>query len=118
MGLGLGRTVRPSQKNNGLTTLPPCYTLRDENIFRINLQAIHTKAVKPDDAEVETSIWNDAAAEVFWGGYIDKCHEPLFQNLVNITAKHFKSNVDRIFVRYMVEAYGTSRSVCQGDIKN
>ena len=36
--------------------------------------------------------------------------------------KRFKSNVDRSFVHYMVDTYGTSRSVCnkesskQGDI--
>ena len=31
-------------------------------------------------------------------------------------AKSFKRNAAIIFVRYMVEAYGFSRSVCQGDI--
>ena len=67
VGLEFGRTINPIQKNNGLTPLPTIYTLRDENLFRLNLQAIHTKAVKADDAELATAIWNDSAADVFHG---------------------------------------------------
>ena len=104
--LGIGRTFRPSQKNNGLTPLPNVYTLRDDNLFRLNNQAIQTKAVKSDNAEVETAICNDAAEEVFQGGYMAKCHETLFQNLSNIMAKRFNHNVARSFVHYMVEDYG------------
>ena len=54
--LGVGRTVTPSQKNNGLTPLSTIYTLRDENLFRLNLQVRHTKAVKSDGEELETAI--------------------------------------------------------------
>ena len=117
LGLGIGRTVRLSQKNNGLTHLPPVYTLRDENIFRLNLQYRHTKAVKADCAEIETSIWNAAAAELFQGGYRAKRHETIFQHLVNIMAKCFKRNVARSFVCYMVDAYGHSRRVWQEEIR-
>ena len=46
VGLGIGRNFSPSHKNNGLTPLPPIYTLMDDNLFSINLQAIHMKAVK------------------------------------------------------------------------
>ena len=69
LGLGIGRTVSPSHKNKGLTPLPPVYTLKDDNIFRINLQDTHTKTVKDDDTGVETSICNDSSAELFKGGY-------------------------------------------------
>ena len=100
--LGIGRTVIPSQNNNGLTALPNVYTLRDDNLFRLNNQAIQTKAVKSDNAEVETDICNDAAEEVFQGGYMAKCHETLFQHLRNIMAKRFNHNVARSFVHYMV----------------
>ena len=106
MGLGIGRTVIPSQNNNGITPLTPVYILRDENIFRLNLQARHMKAFKSDDTELETAIWNGNAAEVFQEGYRAKCHDPLFQHLRNIMAKRFTRNADRSFVRYMVEAYG------------
>ena len=46
--LGIGRTFRSGQKNNGLMTLPPVYTLRDENSFRLKLQSKNTKVVKAD----------------------------------------------------------------------
>ena len=115
--LCIGRTVRPSQKNNSIAPLPPVYTFRDENLFRVNLQARHTKAVKSDDAEVKTAIWNEAAVEVFQGGYRDKHNDPLFQNLRNIMANSFNQNVARSFVRYMFEAYCTLWSVQQGDIR-
>ena len=115
--LGNERTSSPSQNNTGLTTLPPVYKMRDDNLFMLNLKAIHTKAVKSDDAEVKTSIWNEAAVEVFQGGYRDKHHDPLFQNLRNIMANSFNQNVARSFVRYMFEAYCTLWSVQQGDIR-
>ena len=104
--LGIGRTVIPSQNNNGLTALPNVYTLRDENIFRLNLQVRHTKAVKDDDSEIETAICNNAAVEVFQGGYRAKRHEILLHPLRNIMAKCSKCNVTRSFVSSMVEAYG------------
>ena len=44
--------------------LPPVYLLRDETSFRQKLNERHTKAVKDDDAEVETGIWDDATARV------------------------------------------------------
>ena len=91
--LGIGRTFRPSQKNNGLTPLPNVYTLRDDNLFRLNNQAIQTKAVKSDNAEVETAIWNNADVELFHGGYRANHHDPLLQNLSNIMSKCFKRNV-------------------------
>ena len=116
VGLGIGRTDSPSHKNKGLAPLPTVYTLRDDNIFRINLQSRHTKSVKAYDTEVETAIWNDAAAGVLQGGYRAKLHEPLLQHLRNIMAKRFKRNLDRSFVQYMVEAYDPSMSVWQGDI--
>ena len=50
VGLGFGRTVITIQNNNGLTPLPPVYTLRDENFFRPNLQARHKNSVKEYDA--------------------------------------------------------------------
>ena len=106
MGLGVGRNFIPSQKNNGLMPLPPIYTLRDENCFRLNRQSIYPKVVKVDDAEIEISIWNDAAAEVFQGGYRAKRHEILLHPLRNIMAKCSKCNVTRSFVSSMVEAYG------------
>ena len=37
VGLGIGRTVIPNQKNNSLMPLHPVYTLRYENLFRLNL---------------------------------------------------------------------------------
>ena len=91
--------------------LPPIYTLRDENCFRLNRQSIYPKVVKVDDAEIEISIWNDAAAEVFQGGYRAKRHEPIFHHLRNIMAKRFKRYVVIIFVHCMVEDYGPSMSV-------
>ena len=106
VGLGIGSTVITSQKNNGIIPLPPIYTLRDENLFRLNLQVRQTKAVKAYYAEVETNIWNDAAEGVFQGGYMAKRHETLFQNLRNITDKRFNHNVARSFVNDMVEDYG------------
>ena len=115
--LGIRINVIPSKKNNGLAPLYIVYTFRDENLYRLNLQAIHTKSVKADNVEVDTDIWNDASAEVFRGGYIDKRHKPLFQQFRNIMAKRFKINVVRRFVCYMVESYSPSRSVCQGDIR-
>ena len=45
VGLGVGRTFIPSQKNDGLIPLPPVYTFRDENSFRFNLQSRYKKAV-------------------------------------------------------------------------
>ena len=117
VGLEIGITASPSQKNIGLALLPPVYTLRNENLFRLNHQAIHKKAGKKYDLEVETAIWNNAAAEVNQGGYSAKHHDPLFQHLRNIMAKSFKRNVEISFLRYMIEAYGPSRSVWQGDIR-
>ena len=38
VGLGIGRTIRHSHNNNGLMPLPNVYTLRDEDLFRLNLQ--------------------------------------------------------------------------------
>ena len=52
VGLWIVITVIPSQNNKGLIPVPPVYTLRDENLFRLNLQARHTKEVKADGAEV------------------------------------------------------------------
>ena len=49
LGLGIGRTFIPSQNNNGLTPLPLVYILKDENLFRLEVQARHTKAVKAHD---------------------------------------------------------------------
>ena len=49
VGLGIGINFRSSQKNNGLMRLPPVYTLRDENYFRLNLQFRHMKSVKAYD---------------------------------------------------------------------
>ena len=89
--------------------------MRDDNLYRLSLQSRHTKAVKAYDAEIEIDIWNDAAAEVFHVGYMAKPHDPIFQHLRNIISKHFKRNVYRIFVLYMVDNYGTSRSVRQGE---
>ena len=109
--LGNERTSSPSQNNTGLTTLPPVYKMRDDNLFMLNLKAIHTKAVKSDDAEVETAIWNGAAAGVLQGGYRAKSHATLLQHLRNIMVNRFKCNVERSFVWYMVEAYCPSRSV-------
>ena len=43
VGLGIVITVIPSQNNNGITPLPPVYTLSDKNIFILNLQDRHTK---------------------------------------------------------------------------
>ena len=93
VGLGIERTVSPSQNNNGLTPLPTIYTLRDDNLYRLSLQSRHTKAVKAYDAEIEIYIWNEAAAEVFHVGYMAKPHDPIFQHLRNIISKHFKRNV-------------------------
>ena len=86
MGLEIGGTFSPSQKNNGLMPLPTVYSLRDENLFRIKLQAKNTKLVKADNEEVETAIWNDAAAEISQGGYRANHHELFFQHLRNIMA--------------------------------
>ena len=56
VGLGIRITVSPSKKNNCLTPLPPVYTLGVKNLFSLNLQARHTKAVKADDAELDIAI--------------------------------------------------------------
>ena len=117
MLLGIGRTVSLSQKKNIFTPLPPVYILRDENLFWLNLHDRRTNKVKVHDVEVDTSISDDAAAEVLQGGYRAKRHEPLFQYLTNIMAKRFKGNVDRRLVQYIVEAYGPSRGVWQKDIR-
>ena len=106
VGLGIGRTFRSSHNNNGLTPLPPVYTLRDENSFRINLQYIHKKAVNADDAEIETAVWNYASACVIQKVYMVKCHEPIFHHLRNIIAKRLKRNFARSFLSYMVDTYG------------
>ena len=113
--LWMGRTVSPSQNNNGLTPLPTVYTLRDKNIFRLNLQSRHKKVFKSDDEEIETDIWNETTAEEFHGGYRAKRHGHILQHLGNITDKRFKHNLARRFVCYMVDAYGISRSVWQGE---
>ena len=42
---------------------------------------------------------------------------PIFNRWRNIIAKCFKRNVTRSFVRYMVNTYGTSSSVCHGEIR-
>ena len=85
--------------------------MRDKNLFRPNLQDIHTKAVKADDAEVETYICNGDDTELFQEVYRAKCHEPLLHHLRNIMANIFKRNVASRFGRYMVEAYVLSRSL-------
>ena len=87
MGLGIGRTLSPSQNNNGLMNLSPVYKLRDENYFRLNLQSRHMKVVNTDNAEIETVIWNNAAAELFKEVYRDKCHDIIFHHLRNIIDK-------------------------------
>ena len=115
MGLGVGRNFIPSQKNNGLMPLPPIYTLRDENCSRLNRQSIYPKVVKVDDAEIEISIWNNDAAELFQEGYRDKRHEPIFHHLRNIISNRFKRNVSRSLVFNMVYMYGPSSSVCHVD---
>ena len=56
LGLGIGRTVIPRQKNNGINSLTPICRLMDENIFSIDIQTLHQKSVKEDDAELETGI--------------------------------------------------------------
>ena len=116
VGLGIGITVSPSQNNNCLTPIPPVYTLRYENLFRLNLQERNTKAVKDENAEVVTAIWNNTDAEMFQGVYMAKRHEPLFQHLSNIVDKSFKHNTARSFVCNFVESCGSSRSVWHGDI--
>ena len=37
----------------------------DNNLFWFNLKFRHTKAVKANDEEIGTDIWNGTAAEVF-----------------------------------------------------
>ena len=101
--LGIGRTFRSIQNNTSLMPLPPVYTLRGENSFRLNLQSRHTKVFKENDAEIETDIWNDTADEVFQEGYMAKCCDPIFHHLRNIIAKRFKCNLARSFVCYMVD---------------
>ena len=49
VGLGIGRTLSPSQNNDGIMPLPNVYKLRDENYFRLNLQSRHMKVVKMED---------------------------------------------------------------------
>ena len=63
--LGIGRNFIPSQKNNGIMPLTPLYTSGCGNYFRLNLQSRDTNVVKSNNAEIETSIWNDADSEVF-----------------------------------------------------
>ena len=46
------------------------------------------KVVNTDNAEIETVIWNNAAAEVFKEVYRDKCHDIIFHHLRNIIDKH------------------------------
>ena len=107
--LEIGITGNPSQKNNGLTPLPPVYTLRGDNSFSLNIQSRHTKSVQEDNAEIETSIWNNVAADLFKGGYRTKSHGPLSHHLSNNMDNCFKLNVARRFLRYIVNTYSTSR---------
>ena len=44
--------------------LPHLYSLQDETSSCHKLKDSHTKAVKDDDAEVETGIWDDATAGI------------------------------------------------------
>ena len=115
VGLCIGRTISSSQKNNGLMTLHPIYIFRYDNYFRINLQSRQTKADNEDNVEIETAVWNNAAAEVFQEGYRAKRHELIFHHLRNIMAMRFKYNVDISIVRYMVDNYCTSRSLWHGE---
>ena len=95
LGLSIVRTVIPSQKNDFIMPLPPVYTLRDDNIFRLDLQAIHMKAVKAEDAKIDTAIWDDDDEEMLQGGHRAKRQETIFQNLRNIMDNPFKRNMDR-----------------------
>ena len=91
--------------------IPPVYTLRGDNSFKLNLQFRHTKAVQSDYVEIETDIWNDAADEVFQEGYMANFHDPILNHLRNIIYECFKCSVARISVCYMVDTYGLSRIV-------
>ena len=73
--------------------------------------------LEPGLAEIDTSICNDASAELFQGGYRSKRNDPIFQHLRNIMSKPFKRNMNRSFAHYMVEAYGTSRCVWHLEIR-
>ena len=61
--------------------LPPVYLLRDETSFRQKLNERHTKAVKDDDAEVETVIWDDAMAGVMGEEFSSERHGIIFDSL-------------------------------------
>ena len=75
--------------------------MRDETSFRHKLKERHTKAVKDDDAEVETGIWDDATARVMLEKHFSERHGIIFDSLRTRMVRKFKTDVLSSFTFYM-----------------
>ena len=79
--------------------LPPLYLLRVETSFCRKLKESHTKAVKDDDADIETRIWDDATAGVIGEEFYSEKHGIIFDSLRRRMARRFKTIVlSRVFI--------------------
>ena len=81
--------------------LPLLYSLRDDTSFRHKLKERHTKAVKDDDPEVETGIWDDATARVMLEKHFSERHGIIFDSLRRRMVRKFKTDVLSSFIRYI-----------------
>ena len=81
--------------------LPPLYSFRDETSLRHKLKERHIKAVKYDDAAVETGIWDEATAGVMGEKFNSERHGIIFDSLRRRMVRQFKTNVLSSFICYM-----------------
>ena len=69
--------------------------------MRHKLNESHIKAVKYDDAAVETGIWDKAMAGVMGEKFNSERHGIIFDSLRRRMLRRFKTNVLSSFIRYM-----------------
>ena len=82
--------------------------LQDKNSLRHKLNERHTKAVKDNDAEVETGIWDNATSGVMGEDFSSERHGTLFDSLMNRITRQFKTNILNRFIRYTNLIHGLS----------
>ena len=69
--------------------------------MRHKLNESHIKAVKYDDAAVETGIWDEAMARVMGEKFNSERHGIIFDSLRRRMARRFKTNDLSSFICYM-----------------
>ena len=69
--------------------------------MRHNLKESHIKAVKYDDAAVETGIWDEAMVRVMGEKFNSERHGIIFDSLRRRMARRFKTNDLSSFICYM-----------------